>query len=204
MLILRDLRLLIIILCTLTESILSAPHLSLTSSHHDIARRISPLVILHPLNVTHQEEDLGIKFHVPHTSIYLYFDLGFRCEEEGIRSTIISARSYCAQHLAQKGDVPLPSSEDPFHEDLGYGAAINVVSVKPDHPLTWGILKNTMDGLWEFLIVEGRFSESTFDIVHKDWGIIVGRGTIIEVPETGLARESRKRQASNLLESVFD
>ena len=112
-----------------------------------------------------------------------------------MHNTINSALAYCSQQLEQEGDGPLPRSEDPFHEDLGYGATINVVSARPDHRMTWGILKNAMDGLWNFLIVDGRHVECEFDICHSMWDL-VGRGTIREAPETRPARQSRKRAAS--------
>ena len=53
--------------------------------------------------------------------------------------------------------MPLPLSEDPFDDDLGYGAAIFIVSVKPRDRLTWGILKGIIQGLWNFLVVDGRY-----------------------------------------------
>ena len=53
--------------------------------------------------------------------------------------------------------MPLPQSEDPFDDDLGYGAAIFIVSVKPRHRITWGILKGITQGLWNFLVEEGRY-----------------------------------------------
>ena len=121
----------------------------------------------------------------------LYFYLGFPCKDAAIRNTVNGARTYCEQELEQRGDVPLPRSKDPFHEDLGYGAVINVVSSRPDHRLTWSILKDAMDGLWGFLVLEGRYVESEFDIYHGALDL-VGRGTIREASEIGLARQSRK------------
>ena len=104
--------------------------------------------------------------------------------------------------MEQEGDGPLPRSEEPFHEDLGYGAVIEVVSSRPDHRLTWGILKDAMNGLWEFLVIDGRYVESEFDIYHGALDL-VGRGTIREAPETELARRSRKRESGTLPGAVF-
>lgn len=56
--------------------------------------------------------------------------------------------------------MPLPLTEDPFVDDLGYGAAITVVSTKPHHPITWLVLKGVMQGLRGFLVEEGRFMVS--------------------------------------------
>lgn len=59
---------------------------------------------------------------------------------------------YCHQQLERTGDGPLPHTEDPFNDDLGYGAAIHVVSTSLYHRLTWQILTWIMKGLWGFLI----------------------------------------------------
>lgn len=182
--------LLVLVQYTLVPTVLSAPYLptsNLTSSHLNILPHVSSPITVQPLNITDLVEDSGIEYHVPNTITTLYFHLGFPCKEAGVHSTINSARIYCEQKLEQGGDGPLPKSEDPFHEDLGYGAAINVVPSRPDYRLTWGILKGAMDGLWEFLVIEGRYVESEFDICHGALGL-VGRGTIREAPETGLAR----------------
>ena len=181
---------------SLIRIVLAVPYLAarnITSSQVNVLRHVSSPITLHLPNITYLVEDSGIKYHVPDTLTTLYFYLGFPCKEAGMRSTINSARAYCEQHLEQGGDGPLPRSEDPFHEDLGYGAAIDIVSARPDHRLTWGMVKNAMDGLWEFLVVEGRYVESEFDICHGALDL-VGRGTIREVPETEFARESRKTE----------
>lgn len=173
---------------TFVPDVLSAPYLATrnsTSSHLNILPNVSSPITLHPLNITYPLEEFGIKYHVPNTMTTLYFHLGFHCKAAGMRNTINSARTYCEQQLEQEGDGPLPRSEDPFREDLGYGAAIYVVSSQPDHRLTWGILKDAMNGLWGFLVLEGRYVESEFDICHGE-SDLVGRGTIREVPETGL------------------
>lgn len=197
--------LLVFVQYNLIQTVLPAPHLAtrnLTSNHLYILPHISSTITPHPLNISYLVEDSGIEYHVPNTMTTLYFHLGFPCKDAGIRSTINSARTYCEQQLEQGGDSQLPRNEDPFHEDLGYGAAINVVSSRPDHRLTWGILKDAMDGLWEFLVVEGRYVESEFDIYHGALDL-VGRGTIREAPETGLARQSRKREISDSLSRTF-
>ena len=117
-------------------------------------------------------------------------------------STINSARNFCEQQLEHWGDGPLPRSEDPFHEDLGYGAAIDVVSSRPDYRLTWGILRDAMDGLWGFLVLEGRYVESEFDICYGGLDL-VGRGTIREAPVMEISSQSRKREASDASSSMF-
>lgn len=172
------------------QTVLSAPYSTMrnfTSSHLNI------LADGPSNNITVLVDDPGIRYHVPNTLTTLYFHLGFPCKSTGMRSTINSARDYCEQQLEQEGDVPLPRSEEPFHEDLGYGAAIEVASSRPDHRLTWSILEDAMNGLWDFLVIEDRSVESEFYIHHGALGL-VGRGIIREAPKTGLARRTRKRE----------
>ena len=192
----------------LVQTVLSAPYLAIrnfTNSHLNILPDGPSAIRLHRLNITVLGYAPGISYHVPNTMTTLYFHLGFPCKDAGMRSTINSARTYCEQQLGRGGDRPLPRSEEPFHEDLGYGAAIDVVSSRPDHRLTWGILKDAMEGLWDFLVTQGRYVECDFDIYHGELDLM-GRGTINEAPETEIARRSRKRkkEMGNSLGTTFD
>lgn len=65
--------------------------------------------------------------------------------------------SYCDLQIEMSGDGPLPQTEQPFHDDLGYGASIYVVAVKPRRPITWVLLKGIIQGLWDVLVVGGRY-----------------------------------------------
>lgn len=190
---------------TFTRTVLSSPYLAsrdTTGNQLNLLRHFPLPITLHPLNITHIVKDSGIEYHVKDSLTTLFFHLGFPCKEAGMRKTIISARAYCEQELEQGGDDPLPRRQDPFQEDLGYGVAINVVSARPDHRLTWGILKDVMDGLWEFLIVEGRYVESEFKICHGSLNL-VGRGTISETPKTGFGGESQKRESGDGRAQLF-
>ena len=188
---------LVLVQYALVQTVLSAPYLAIrniTHSHLNILPDGPSAIRLSPLNITVLGFAPGISYHVPNTKTTLYFHLGFPCKDTGLQSTINSARTYCDQQLEHGGDRPLPRSEDPFHEDLGYGAAIDVVSSRPDHRLTWGILKDAMEGLWGFLVIGGRYVECEYDIYHGELDL-VGRGTIKEAPkapETGIARRSQR------------
>ena len=65
--------------------------------------------------------------------------------------------SYCELKILTSGDGILPVTEDPFDDDLGYGAAIHVVSTNVRFRLTWGILMGILQGLWDFLVVADRY-----------------------------------------------
>ena len=186
---------------TLIQTVLSAPHVTsrnVSSSPLDLVPQSSSSLVLHPLNSSHPFGERGIEYHVPDSMTTLFFSLGFPCKDEGMIKTIIGARDYCEQQLEEKGDCPLFPYWNPFKEDLGYGTAITVFSSRPDRRLTWSIVKDAMEGLWTFLVIDGRFVESEFDIHHEPLGL-VGRGTVEDVSETGLARQRRKRGASDSL-----
>lgn len=106
-------------------------------------------------------------------------------------NTIKSARKWCELEI-ESGGGPLPYNEEPFLEDLGYGAAIKVTSARPDHRLTWRILKEAMQGLWDYLILQGHPVEAEFDITHAVWNL-VGRGTIGPASVELHLQEERKR-----------
>ena len=65
--------------------------------------------------------------------------------------------------------MPLPRTEDPFEDDLGYGTAIYVVSTMPFHRITWGILKGILQGLQDFLVDQGRFMVRKPKGFFPDW-----------------------------------
>lgn len=56
--------------------------------------------------------------------------------------------------------MPLPIAEDPFEDDLGYGAVIHVVSTNVRFRLTWGILVGILQGLWDVLVDANRYQVS--------------------------------------------
>ena len=66
------------------------------------------------------------------------------------------------------GDVTLPQTEDPFDDNLGYGAAIYVVSTQPHHRITWAILTGIIEGLWNHLIEEDNYFVGLDEFI-LDW-----------------------------------
>lgn len=186
---------------SLIQTVLSAPYSAspnVSSSQLDMVPHSSSSLVLHPLTSSHPSGDGGIRYHVPDSMTTLFFSLGFPCKRGGMTKTIIGARDFCEQQLEEEGDGPLPPDCEPFKENLGYGIEITVFSSRPDRRLTWRVVKDAMEGLWTFLVVDGRFVESEFDVHHGPLGL-VGRGTIGNVLETGLARLRRKRGASDSL-----
>lgn len=174
---------------------LSAPTSSYISTQNLTAdeRTLVPSLLspngLPPLNLTLSLQDGGIRYAVPNSQITMYFYLGFRIDELAMQHTIDAARNYCDLQIEMSGDGPLPQTEQPFHDDLGYGASIYVVAVKPRRPITWVLLKGIIQGLWDVLVVGGRYKEAEFHVFYANMGS-VGRGTITEAPKAPTSRRS--------------
>lgn len=135
-------------------------------------------LILPNLNITSVSQDEPHTYPVPDTPITLYFWLGFSLNATSMANTISSAYKYC-DLMAEQGGGALPYDEDPFLEDLGYGAEITAVSARPDLRLTWEILKCAMQGLWNYLIIGSHFMEAEFEIkLPEVEDMIIGRGSI--------------------------
>ena len=165
----------------------SAPTTSSASSHNTTAGRNLFIPVWNgstkpfTLNLTSLRKDVGIRYDVPHTLTTLYFHLGFPIDSNSMRNTVRSARRYCKAQVEAGSEGPLPWDEDPFVEDLGWGAAINVISARPDHRLTWQLLEDITQGLWNYLILDEHFLEAEFEVMHGVLGR-VGRGTVEAAP----------------------
>ena len=133
------------------------------------------------LNLTALRKEVRTKYDIPGTTTRLYFDLGFPINSTSMTNTIRSARHYCVQQIEAGSEGPLPLDEDPFLENLGWGAAVLVMSAQPDHRLTWQLLADTMEGLWNYLIIDKHFVEAEFEVTQRGLGV-VGRGTVEAAP----------------------
>lgn len=181
------------LLCSLAQGGMSVPAIALrpvqnlSTNSLSVHSDVSSIGILTPLNLTSSLPDFDARYLVPDTEITIFFYLGFHMDETAMQDTINAAENYCNLQIQRSGDVPLPLTEDPFHDDLGYGAAIHVVSTKPRHRITWGILKGTVQGLWNFLVEESRYVEAEFHVSYAEIGF-VGRGSITEAAKAPTSR----------------
>lgn len=117
----------------------------------------------------------GEEYQIPDTSITLYINLGFACNETALQNSIIASRDYCQQQMKSGAKSELPPSKDSF--DYGYGIRIIIVSVRPHHRLTWAVSESVLGGMWNYLVEDGRYMEASFDIVDTGHGIL-GRGEV--------------------------
>ncbi|KAL2052772.1 hypothetical protein ABVK25_007012 [Lepraria finkii] len=150
------------------------------------------------------------KFKVPYTLTTLYLHLGFKLDTSAVTSTVGAAQDFVQDHVEEGSKGALDPSNDPFEEDLGYGAKIRVVSVRPDNRMTWEILQDTMQGLWNFLVVDRHHVEADFEITTWAFGEqLVGRGSIeassvYSPPSSSFSSSSAAQQKRRRLDKRLD
>ena len=129
------------------------------------------------LNITESQTVVNGNITIPNASLILHFNLGFAINGTALRYTLVGVRDFCADMIASGATGELPLSRDPFDEDYGYGVRIVISSARPDRRITWSLLRDTLEGLWDYLVIDERFREVEFDIIYSIYGLL-GRGRI--------------------------
>ena len=101
-------------------------HLSINSSDLSFLKIPTNTTLLRPPYMPTEDAK---KFHVPNTMMTMYFHLGFKLDEHAVSKTVNAARDYVVQYIDHGATGELPQRDDPFLEDLGYGAGIMIASV---------------------------------------------------------------------------
>ncbi|CAD6584632.1 MAG: hypothetical protein ASARMPRED_001823 [Alectoria sarmentosa] len=144
----------------------------------------NPSLSLH-LNVTDDSKN----FHVPNTYITLIWTphSDKRIEYKVLRDMISDAINEVTDNIEKFGDIVLPGDRDPYVDDKYAGEApkgsyIYMRSFKSGpaygRKLTWGNVRDTLLGLREIMIKQGRPYKIEFYIRNDIVGII-GRGGVI-------------------------
>ena len=133
-------------------------------------------------NIT-EPGDESVRYLVPGTHIVLYMDLGFPIDAPSLGRTLNDAQTYCEWQIDAGSKGILPRQEDPFLVDHGWGAAVSISSANPRRRLTWLLLMEILDGLWEYLIVGKHFMETEFEIGDDESGILIGSGAVDVAPK---------------------
>ena len=76
------------------------------------------------LNVTSLGKEVGYKYHVPHSSTTLELFWGFPADWRSLSETISAAKGLVEAAIDDGEQGSIPTSRDPFEEDLGYGVCI--------------------------------------------------------------------------------
>lgn len=98
-----------------------------------------------------------IDYPIPETSTKLIIRLTTRPIPEATVQGVIAASHSVADNLIEKvGDHTLPATAEPWLINPEEGAYILMLSRYPQH-LTFGIVRNAMQGLWDNLVGDEEF-----------------------------------------------
>lgn len=158
-----------------TTNLLRLPHLPLNTSAF--------------LNTTSPDNAM-IPYRVPNTPTTLKFGLLQNpIQKANMGRTILRTQQALRAQIAstyQLRDLPLQPDDEPYKSDPYWtGCFLGVIAwppVKPprfiiEYHLTYGIVENVLQGLWEFLYRGDRFVEAAFEVIDDQWGL-VGLGKV--------------------------
>ncbi|KAK3167238.1 hypothetical protein OEA41_010364 [Lepraria neglecta] len=103
---------------------------------------------------------------VPNTTTRLLITFGSPMDTVPLQRILQSVRAQCNYQIIREGDGPLPSHRDPFVVESS-GADLVVSSIILEH-LTYGILRNVMQGLLDVLVVGKVDCEAMFYVWENE------------------------------------
>ena len=95
-----------------------------------------------------------------------------------LQNLLESVRNFCGFVIHQEGDSWLPPELDPYSRNGPNGGNIQMQSV-PDRHLTYTILKSTMQGLLNVLVIGGQDYDVEVEVFDLNWSL-VGVGHVNE------------------------
>ena len=119
-----------------------------------------------------------MKYLVPNTQtrLKIYFDKPM--DYEVLQGILESVRSFCTSTIMRDGDSWLPPYYDPYSYNGRYGGNVQMKSVQDQH-LIYSILKATMQGLINVLVIGGQDYSVEFEVFDFDWKFL-GVGLVSE------------------------
>lgn len=106
-----------------------------------------------------------------------------------LQAVLESVRSFCTFAITQEGDSWLPSDLDPYSRNGPYGGNVRMRSVQDQH-LTYSVLKSTMQGLLDVLVIGGQDYDVEVEVFNLDWSLI-GTGQVSETIRVGNLTEEK-------------
>ena len=97
---------------------------------------------------------------------------------EALQGILESVRSFCTSTIMRDGDSWLPPYYDPYSYNGPYGGNVQMRSVQDQH-LIYSILKATMQGLINVLVIGGQDYSVEFEVFDFDWKFL-GVGLVSE------------------------
>lgn len=131
-----------------------------------------------------------MSYLVPNTRTRLQIFFGRPMDSVILQAVLESVRSFCTFAITQEGDSWLPSDLDPYSRNGPYGGNVRMRSVQDQH-LTYSVLKSTMQGLLDVLVIGGQDYDVEVEVFNLDWSLI-GTGQVSETIRVGNLTEEKK------------
>ncbi|MCJ1454507.1 hypothetical protein MMC28_004860 [Mycoblastus sanguinarius] len=90
---------------------------------------------------------------------------------ETLQKLLQSVRDFCAFIIRDSGDSWLPPSLDPYTWNGPYGGSLMTRSVLDQH-ITFGIMKSTMQGLLDILVIGEKNYQVDVEISDLNCGLM--------------------------------
>ncbi|CAD6585193.1 MAG: hypothetical protein ASARMPREDX12_001929 [Alectoria sarmentosa] len=112
-----------------------------------------------------------MNYLVPNTQTRLKIFFGSPIDSVVLQLVLESVRSFCTLIINQDGDSWLPSDLDPYSRNGPYGGNVQMRSVQDQH-LTYKILRSTMQGLLNVLVIGGEDYDVEVEVFELDWSLV--------------------------------
>ena len=119
-----------------------------------------------------------MSYLVPNTQTRLKIFFGRPMDPVILQGVLESVRSFCTFIIIEDGDSWLPLDLDPYSRNGPYGGNVQMRSVQ-DHHLTYRILRSTMQGLLNVLVIGEEDYDVEVEVFDLDWSLI-GIGHVSE------------------------
>lgn len=129
-----------------------------------------------------------MSYLVPNTQTRLNVFFGKPMDSVILQALLESVRSFCTFIINRDGDSDLYQ----YSRNGPWGGNVQMRSVQ-DHQLTWMILKSTMQGLLNVLVIGEEDYEVEVEVFDMDWRLL-GVGNVSEMIRVGNMTEQKSRK----------
>lgn len=151
-----------------------------------------PLSRPQPLDPSIPNRRRQMSYNVPNTQTRLKIFFGRPLDSVILQGVLESVRSFCTFVITHDGDSRLPPDLDPYSCNGPYGGNVRMRSVQNQH-LTYRILRSTMQGLLNVLVIGGEDYDVEVEVFNWDWSL-VGIGHVSETIRVANLTERRRTE----------